>query len=141
MRQVLIGTTVVAALGLAGCAPVTIDSIREGKSTYLEFEVSKPYKTVYTQILQQTRLCYLDSPTGTQLIVSDKRSNADKDGYITVKHVYGDTQEHTMWLADVKSLGENRTQVKTYYTFSIGSKKQAQLVEQWVVQGSQSCKA
>lgn len=125
---------------LTACAaPSTIDNIRENSERKITFEVDQPYKVVYKHILQQTRQCYLNRPTSTQLIVSDSRSNRDREGYITVKHVYGKTQEHTQWLTDVKALGDNRAQVVTYYAPAWGARAEAEMVKRWIQDNSQDC--
>lgn len=124
---------------ISGCAARSLEDLRQEPAASLDFDVEKPYQQVYSTVLQQARQCYMAKRLRHQLTVSDKRDNATKTGFITVKYLYDATGESYFLLVDVTAMNENRTHVKVSYAPSLKD-DDAAAVQSWLTTDSKECK-
>lgn len=137
MRAVLLMLSVVM---LSACAARSLEDLRESPHGSLDFDVDKPYQQVYSTALQRMRQCYMAKPLKHQLTVSDKRDNASKTGYITVKYLFDATNETYFLLVDVTAMNDNRTHVKVSYA-PFTKDDDAAAVQAWLQNDDTACKA
>jgi hypothetical protein len=136
MRTVL---SILSAALLSGCAAMSLENLRDDPHASLDFDVEKSYQQVYSTALQRMRQCYMAKPLRSQLTVSDKRDNATKTGYITVKYLFDATGETYFLLVDVTAMNENRTHVKVSYAPSTKD-DDAAAVREWLQNDATTCK-
>jgi hypothetical protein len=123
-----------------GCAPATVQGLRENSSGKYVFEINQNYQAIYRTILVQSRNCFQGSGLlGMADVVQGDLYNDIKAGNISIAHhnpMYG----INTWIAiDISALDNNATKVETYYAISTWAPV-AQAVEQWVKNGSKECR-
>jgi len=127
-------------LGLSACvAPITKDQLRQNSKHTVDFEIKRPYQQVFSQLLAQTRKCYLDKPQVRQITVVGNRDNGKKTANITVEEVYAMAEHDAYLVIDVVSKNENLSQVSAYVS-TVKAKDEVDSVKSWVLQNSKECK-
>ena len=125
---------------LLGCAPSTVQGLREDHSGKISFEVSQNYQPVYRAILEQSRNCWQGSSifTAPGTVQGDLYHDIRRGNISVAQHnaIYG----ILTWLAiDVSALDDNTTRVETYYTNDHWAPAAA-AVEQWVKNDFKGCR-
>jgi len=129
---------IVCFLFLSGCvAPITKDQLRQHSSYKVDFEINKPYQQVFSDLLRQTRVCYLNKPTKRQITVVGNRDNGKKIGNIMVEEVYAMAEHDAYLLIDVVSKTENLTTVSAY--ISAKAQEEVDSVKAWATENSKEC--
>jgi hypothetical protein len=123
----------------SGCAPSTVQGLRENHSGRTEFEVQQNYQPVYRTILEQSRTCRQGFHGFVPTYVQGDLYHDTRRGNISVAQhnaIYG----ILTWLAiDVSALDDNTTRVVAYYTNDHWAPA-AQAVEQWVRNDFKGCR-
>ena len=136
MKKLLLVFILVLSIG---CAPATIQGLRDNPAGKLIFEVDQNYQKVYRIILNKARNQWQAGMITAQRVVQGDLYTDIESGNITVAlhWVFG---IDTYLTIDIKALPDTRTKVSTYYSLSTW-KSGAELVEQWVKNGSTECRA
>jgi len=125
------------AAALAGCAPATLQGLREKPAGSSTFEAPQNYQRAYRTIITNARKCYQTGMITAQMVVTGDLYNDTKTGEVTVA-LHGGLGVDTYLGIDIKALTEETTQVKTFHALS-SWKDGATLVKQWVLDGSTEC--
>lgn len=139
LKKFVFACACAAAAALAGCAPATMQGLREKPGGSGSFEAAQDYQRVYRTVLDNARRCYQHGMVTATMVVQGDLFTDTRTGVVTVA-LHGGMGVDTHLGVDVKSLGENRTQVTTYHAMSGWSDSPA-MVRQWVLDGSAECKA
>ena len=128
-----------AAALLSGCAPSTIQGLRDSPAGVLMFEVNENYQSVYRKIITPARDCWQQGASllTAQTDVQGELYSDIRKGNVTVT-MRGPAGAHTFLTIDVAALLDSKTKITTYYALR-GSLPRAQAVELWVKQNSTEC--
>jgi len=124
---------------LAGCAPATVQGLREQHAGKLVFEVDENYQSVYRKIITPARNCWQSAWIGSHTTAQGDLYTDTRSGSVSFTSVNALAGVSTYLTIDVKALSENRTLVMSYYALE-GWKDSAKVVERWVKQNSMECK-
>lgn len=104
-----------AAALLAGCAPPTLQGLRENPAGTTRFEVGQNYQQVYRTVIANARKCYQGSagPMAQNVVTGDLYTDI-RSGEISVA-LHGAAGVDTYLGIDIKALADDRTEVRTYY--------------------------
>lgn len=119
-------------------APITKDQLRQQASYKVDFEVKRPYQEVFSDLLAQTRTCYLNKEQKRQITVVGNRDNGLKTGNITVEEVYAMAEHDAYLVIDLASKNKNLTQVSAYIATS-NAQKEVNSVKSWALGESKTC--
>lgn len=126
-------------LALSACvAPITKDHLRQNAGHKVDFEVKRPYQQVFSQLLAQTRSCYLNKAQVRQITVVGNRDNGRKTANITVEEVYAMAEHDAYLVIDLISKNENLTKVSAYIS-TIKAKNEVNSVKTWALENSKEC--
>ena len=126
-------------LGLSACvAPITKDQLRQESNHKVSFEVKRPYQQVFSDLLAQTRSCYLDKAQVRQITVVGNRDNGKKTANITVEEVYAMAEHDSYLVIDLVSKNKNLTQVSAYAS-TVKAKNEVKSVKTWALENSKKC--
>lgn len=123
---------------LAGCAPATVQGLREQHAGKLVFEVEENYQSVYRKVITPARNCWQAGLITAQMVVQGEMYTDIRQGNVTVA-LHGGFGIDTYLTIDVAALSDSKTRVTTYYAFE-NSTGSAKAVEFWVKQNSTECK-
>ena len=144
MRVLRLLTVVSCFLALSACvAPMTKDQLRQHASNKVDFEVNRPYQQVFSDLLGQTRLCYLNKEQKRQITVVGNRDNSLKTANIIVEEVYAMAGHDAYLVIDLMSKNENLTQVSAYvastYFSNNSARNEMMSVKAWALQENNKC--
>ena len=139
MRVLRLLTVVSCFLALSACvAPITKDQLRQHASNKVDFEVNRPYQQVFSDLLGQTRSCYLNKEQKRQITVVGNRDNSLKTANITIEEVYAMAGHDAYLVIDLMSKNENLTQVSAYVA-SGKARNEMMSVKAWALQENNKC--
>ena len=123
-----------------GCAPATVQGLRENHSGKMVFEVNQNYQPVYRIILEQSRNCWQGSSvlSAPGTVQGDLYHDTRRGNISVAQHnpIYG----ILIWMAvDISAVGDNTTRVEAYYTNNHWAPAAA-AVEQWVRNDFKGCR-
>ena len=126
-------------LFLSACiAPISKEELRHQANYKIDFEVERPYQQVFSDLLAQTRTCYLNKPQVRQITVVGDRDNALKTAIITVEEVYAMAGHDAYLVIDVTSKNENLTQVSAYLSRGKDA-KEVSSIKSWAKKENNTC--
>ena len=125
-------TTLILILLLTACAaPVTKESIRSHAAYSTTHAVNQPYQKVFASLLKQSRNCYLNKPTDTQLTLVGNKNNGAKTANITLEYVYAKLEHDVIVMIDLKRESVDKTTVNVY-TSRKNEKSKVDVVKKWI---------
>jgi len=127
-----------AALGIAGCAPSTAGGVRElGTDRRYTFEAEQNYQQVYRKVLANARKCYQTGLITAQMVVQGDLYHDTKTGEITVA-LHGGFGVDTYEVIDIAAIGDSRTKIVGYRSIGPVTVSE-QLSRDWVLDDSVEC--
>jgi hypothetical protein len=135
MTRLLTAALLLAAL--TGCAPATLQGLREKPTGTGQFEVDQNYQQVYRTVITNARKCWQSGLITAQMVVTGDLFTDTKAGEVTVA-LHGAAGVDTYLGVDIKAVADDRTQVRTYYAMSSWAAGPA-AIESWVRTGSTTC--
>lgn len=120
-----------------GCAPATIQGLKERHSGSYSFTVDENYQSVYRKILTKARACYQTGMITAQMVVAGDLYNDIKKGDISVA-LHGGLGVDTYLYTEIKAIDENKSNVDVYYALDTW-KKAANAVKAWVLNNYEKC--
>lgn len=124
---------------LSGCAPATVQGLREQHAGHLTFEVGENYQSVYRKIITPAKNCWQTGLITAQMVVQGDLYTDIRQGNVTVA-LHGGFGVDTYLTVDVVALSDSKTRITVYYVFE-NQNKQAKTIERWVKQNSTDCNA
>lgn len=134
MKSHVLSFFVLLAIALSGCAPRTIQGLKEKPAGTIEFHVDEEYQCTYRAIFHKCRDKYERSMIGitTSHVDVDGELYADlKEGSIIIKYL---SPQGYFVIIDVKALSDTRTHVTAYYVSS-GWKENIKDIKKWITEG------
>ncbi len=124
---------------LFGCAPATVQGLRENPAGSITFEAPENYQSVYRKIMTPARDCWQQ---GASLLTADMDVHGElysdiRKGSISIT-ARGGAGAQTYMAIDIVALADNKTRITTYYALR-GSLLRAKAVEEWVKNNSTAC--
>ena len=135
MRNFVIGLVLLVAG--AGCAPATIQGLRDNHGGRYEFIANENYQSVYRKVLYQARNCHQAGGIGAQWVVQGDLFHDLKSGNVTFA-LHGVLSVSTILTVDVSALDDKTTNVIVYYVYSTWGSA-ARAVREWVLENSTEC--
>lgn len=135
IKTALTVAAMAALVILAGCAPATMQGLRE-QGTHESFEVDQNYQAVYRTVIANARKCWQAGMITAQMMVTGDLYTDIQSAEVTAA-LHGAAGVDTYLGIDIKALGEARTKVTTFHSATWG--KAAQAVEQWFTKGHSEC--
>lgn len=128
----------VFVVALAGCAPATMQGVRDlGPQKTYSFVVDQGYQAVYRTVLSQARKCYQTGMITAQMVVQGDLYHDTKSGTVSVA-LHGGLGVDTYQVIDITADGNSKTTIKAHYaTGSI--QKYGDLLKRWVLEGYKDC--
>ena len=130
-----------AILGLSlvtyGCAPATLQGLRENPSGRSKIEVAQNYQNVYRRVLTNARKCWQTGMITAQMVVTGDLYTDLKTGEISVA-LHGGLGVDTYLGIEMKAIDAERTEVQIYNALATWERS-AKLVQQWVVGEHSEC--
>lgn len=126
------------AITLSGCAPATVQQLREQPKGQLTFQVAQNYQAVYRTILRSARKCHQGGLIAAQMVVQGDLYSDLQTGEVVVA-LHGAAGVDTHLGIDIKAVADNVTEVKVYSAFSNLATSRA--VQAWVEKNSDACVA
>jgi len=131
-RRIEMKYLVLSLCFVAGCAPSTVQGLREKHHGRVVFEVQENYQPVYRKIVANARDRFQAGLITAQMIVQGDLYTDIQSGNVTVAlHGGWPVGVDTYMTIDIEALSENQTRVTTYYALDTW-RKDAKLVEEWV---------
>lgn len=137
MRHVSITLTVL--LIIVGCAPATIEALRENHANKLSFDVKENYQPVFRKVLKTARKCFQTGLITAQMVVQGELYQDIETGTITVA-IHGGLGVDTHLAVDVTAIDEDNSKVTVFNALSSWNRS-SQLVREWVLENSAECEA
>ncbi len=130
--------SLVLVLSLVGCAPATVQGVRDDASGRAEIDVELNYQEVYRRIITPARACFQGSGLlGPQFIVQgDVFTDVPKAEIAFV--IAGTFSSTHPAVIDIAGFGPSRTRIVSHY-WSRGWAEIGSLVERWVREGYTGC--
>lgn len=122
---------------LAGCAPATMQGLREKPHGQTKFEVQRSYQSVYRTVLNNSRKCWQAGLITAQMIVTGDLYSDTRSGEVTVA-LHGGAGVDTYFGVDIKAVAEDRTEVQTF-SAGRGWAPAASAVKEWLELGHTDC--
>lgn len=122
-----------------GCAPSTVQGLRDDPAGKISFEVDQNYQDVYRKILTPARDCYQTGLITAQQVVQGDLFTDTRRGNVTVA-MHGGAGVATYLTIDIAALSDMKTKVTAYYAFQ-NSERNARAIELWVKNNSTACRA
>jgi hypothetical protein len=123
---------------LFGCAPATIQGLRENHAGKISFDVDENYQSVYRKVLTPARNCWQSGLITAQMVVQGDLYTDTRQGNVTVA-LHGGAGVDTYFTVDVVALSDSKTRVTVYHAFR-NQERAAQAVELWVKENSTVCR-
>lgn len=132
------GILLPAALILAGCAPATMQGVRDlGPDKAYSFTAPQGYQAVYRDILEQVRKCHQGGMITAQMVVQGDLYHDTKSGSISVA-LHGGFGVDTYQVIDIAAIDDSSTSVTAHY--SVGSvERQGELLRKWALEDYRAC--
>ena len=127
------------SFALAGCAPATLQGLREKPAGQASFEVRQNYQRVYRTVINNARRCWQTGMVTAQVVVQGDLYTDIRTAEITVA-LHGAVGVDTHLGIDIKAIEEDRTEIRVYYAMS-GGARSAKAIERWVKDGATECSA
>lgn len=135
--QKKIGVLVILAVFFLGCAPATVQKLRENPTGQSSFETNENYQSVYRKIVTNARRCYQGGMITAQMVVQGDLYTDIKKGNVSIA-LHGGLGISTYANVDIEAITEDKTKVIIYY--GMGSWEGiTRVVEAWIKQGSDKC--
>lgn len=119
---------------LTGCAPSSIQRLRENSPEIIVFETEQNYQPAYRTILENMRRCHQGMIGLATVTVQGDIYNDIQSGSIAAA-LGGNSY---LLAADINAINETRTKVAVYY-YNKFWKPKAIVVEAWVNNGYSEC--
>lgn len=123
---------------LVGCAPATMQEIREKPKGEVSFRAAQSYQSVYRTILSNARRCYQSTMIGAQMIVQGDLYTDTRTAEVVLS-LHGALGANTLLGIDIKAISDDLTEVKAVSGTS--NLATARAVQAWVENKSDSCRA
>lgn len=133
-----LGLIGIALFWLFGCAPATVQGLRENHAGKITFDVDENYQSVYRKVLTPARDCWQSGLITAQMVVQGDLYTDTWRGNVTVA-LHSGAGVDTYFTVDVEALSEAKTRVTVYHAFR-NQERAAQAVELWVKQNSKLCR-
>ncbi len=112
---------------LAGCAPLTMQEVRDKSPKPFTFDIDEGYKSVYQKIFSKAEWRYV-----VKFNVDGNLYTGNESGSVTVTTPIDLLGTAGIYMTiDIKALSENKTRVTTYYGLK-SWKNRAKEVEEWI---------
>ena len=127
----------VAVVVLAGCAPATIEGVRQAPAGHETLVLDQPYQQVYRTVVTNARRCYQTGMVTAQMVVTGDLYTDTQTGQVTVA-LHGGLGVDTYMGVDIKALDDKRSQVDTFVSLSTWTRA-LPMVKRWLTQGDTPC--
>jgi hypothetical protein len=131
-------SAVAVALALTGCAPATIEGVRQAPAGHETLVLEQGYQQAYRTVVTNARRCYQTGMITAQMVVTGDLYSDTQSGQITVA-LHGAVGVDTYLGVDIKALSDQRSQVDSYVSLS-SWKPALGVVKRWLTEGSTECK-
>lgn len=125
-------------IAFVGCAPATVQGLRESHADRYEFIADENYQSVYRKVLYQARKCYQTGLITAQMVVQGDLFHDLKSGNVSVA-LHGGLGVDTYLTVDVYGLDEKTSRVVVYYALATW-RSAARAVKEWVQEDSTQCR-